>query len=200
MVRSELKMFVLASLVIAMTSAANAQPERSVLKAISATVGGSSTFVIDKGDGPDHLECYTSSSALIQLALIPALLTGADPVQIDTEATTRVIKRVHPYSRGTRPPYPFVGNYWVSRIATQRGPDGTNEHLEVFLKHKVTGDQTNYNVYEPSLQQLLIAAFGFSANNPDRPEPGGLAYIDVQFDGSDIAAVTLGVTYCKEGN
>ncbi len=111
---------------------------------------------------------------------MPALLSGANPVTVELEPGSNVVKRVDAYAIGQQPGL-FYGDYTVSRIATQRGLDGTGEHLEAFLMKGNT--ETAYNVFEPLLQELLIAAFGAKVK------------IDVQLDGAEIATVHLGVKF-----
>jgi hypothetical protein len=170
---------------------ATAQQDEPGIVTVSATVGGPSTFVISGKAGPG--ERAVSSSLVIQNTLLPALLSGAKPVQLDMEPGTNVIKRVNPFMLGKDPPPLFYGDYNVSRVATQRKPDGTGEHLEVFLKKINGSDEKTYNVYDPFLQQLLIAAF--------RSADGGatkLLPVDVQFDGNEIVTVTLGMKFVNK--
>jgi hypothetical protein len=152
--------------------------------AIGASVGGPSVFVIE--DATEKVIHTRSSRAVIQRALLPVLLTGAHPVNVELEPGSSVIKRVDAFALPTTPgPVAFDGDYVVSRIATQRQLDGTGEHLEVFLKKNNV--ETAYNVYDPLLQQLLIAAFEGARIRP--------LHVDVQFDGpnnTDIATVHLG--------
>ncbi len=149
--------------------------------AIGASVGGPSTVVLlEAGEKQTHVR---TSRALIQQALLPALMTGAKTVTVDLEPGSSVIQRVEAYAIAHPPmPGPFYGEYYVSRIATQRKEDGTAEHLEVFLKKNDV--ETTYNIYEPLLQQLFIAAF-----------QGGRipVKVDVTFDvANNISTVHLG--------
>jgi hypothetical protein len=167
--------------------------DKPVIVAISATLGRPSTFVIAPRNGPDR-ERVVSSSTLIQKTLLPALLTRA-PVQLDLVPDTNVIKRVNLFSLGDYPSTTnrFYGDYTVSRIATQRNSSGTDEHLEVTLKKIGDNEEfgSAYNVYDPLLQQLLIAAFIWMENPPGKkPVP-----IDVQFGDKEITTVTLGEKY-----
>ena len=154
--------------------------------AISATLGGPITFVIASRDPPDR-ELVVSASLVIQNALLPALLSGAKPVQLDLVPETNVIKRVNAFALGALPANGFSGDYNVSRIATQCKPDGTDEHLEVFLKKIGDNEEKAYNVDDPFLRQILIAAFRSIG-----PPPGLPLRVDVQFDGDEIVTVTLG--------
>jgi hypothetical protein len=151
--------------------------------AITATRGGPSAFVIDSGNSRERV---VSSSILVLETLLPALLSGSKPVKTELVPGTIVINRVTPFALGKGPEVPFEGEYTVSRIATQRKPDGTDEHLEVFLKKKGSDEEKAYNVSDPFLQHILIAAFGVGRNGPTAPR------VDVHFAGEDIATVTLG--------
>jgi hypothetical protein len=115
-------------------------------------------------------------------------------VQLDLVPDTKVIKRVNFFYLGDYAPTTnrFYGDYTVSRIATQRNASGTDEHLEVALK-KIGDDNefgSAYNVYDPLLQQLLIAAFTWTTDPVKKPLP-----IDVQFGDNQITTVTLGEKY-----
>jgi hypothetical protein len=138
--------------------------------------------VIDSGRARERV---VSSSLLILEALLPALISGAQPVEVELVPGTIVINRVTPFAPGPGPAVVFDGEYTVSRIATQRKPDGSDEHLEVFLKKKGSQEEKAYNVFDPFLQQILIAAFGMRANPP-------LILVAVYFDGDEIATVSLG--------
>jgi hypothetical protein len=162
------------------TSTARRNKTRVV--AITATRGGPSAFAIDSGN---RIERVVSSSVLILETLLPALLSGASPVNVELVLDTIVINRVTPFALGNGPEVPLEGEYTVSRIATQRKPDGTDEHLEAFLK-KNDPEEKAYNVYDPFLQHILIAAFGIGRNGTIVPR------VDVKFDGDEIVTVTLG--------
>lgn len=157
-----------------------------VVRVISATSGGSSTFMIAPLNSPDR-ERIVSSSTLIQNILLTALLSGAEPVKVEFVLPSNEIARVYPFALGHSPKVIFYGDYNVSRIATQRKPNGTDEHLEVFLKKVGASEEKAYNVYDPFLQQLLIAAFSSKGPVPLR--------VDAQFDGNKIFTVTLGEKY-----
>ena len=150
---------------------------------ITATRGGPSEFVIDSGN---TRESVVSSSILILETLLPALASDAKPVEVELAPGTIVINRVTPFAIGNGPEVPFEGEYTVSRIATQRKPNGSDEHLEVFLKKKGSQDEKACNVYDPVLQCILIAAFGVPTSPPVT------TWVDVKFDGEEIATVTLG--------
>jgi hypothetical protein len=156
--------------------------EETRVVAITAARGRPSAFVIDSGAGVERVE---SSSILVLETLLPALLTGAKPVKVDLGPGTLVINRVTPFALGKGREVFFAGEFTVTRVATQRKPDGTDEHLEVFLM-KTGSPEKAYNVYDPFLQVILIAAFGLGTNGPTAP------HVDVKFEGEDIASVSLG--------
>jgi hypothetical protein len=166
--------------------------DETTLVAISACMGGPTTFVITSQNSNGR-QRVVSSSLIIHNTLLPALFTGAKPVELEFYPATRVIKRVKFFSLGPLPSGPFFGDYRVSRIATQRAPNGTREWLEVFLK-KLTEDEElkpAYNVFDPFLQLNLIAAFR-------REQVGqGILPVDIRFENDEkregeILAVTLG--------
>lgn len=78
----------------------------------------------------------------------------------------------------------YPNEYVVSRIATQRNRSG-DDHLEVTLAQS-GGSEVAHNVFDPSLQLLLIAAF--ETNWLHRQ----LSRIHVTFDKEEIVAVRLG--------
>jgi hypothetical protein len=153
--------------------------------AISASVGGPATIVIQPRNAPDRERVTTSRLVIVQ-SLVPALLTGARPVNIDRVEGSNVVRRVQAYSLGVGLAKVVFGDYRVSRIATQRMPNGEDEHLEVFVTKRGEKEEKAYNVYDPMLQALLIAAF--QANEKNLPEWS----VDLQLDGNDIVTVTLG--------
>jgi hypothetical protein len=161
------------------------------VKAIIATIGGPSTFVIAPRDSPDR-ERVVSSSLLIQNALLPALLSGAKPVRLDLVPGTTVIRRVQFFALGTDPLRfdLFSGDHIVSRIATPPVVKADQaDHLEVALKKIGDTEETAFNIFDPFLQQILIAAFRL----PGPPFPPGQSLpVDVQFDEDEIVTVTLG--------
>jgi len=162
------------------------------VKAIIATIGGPSTFVIAPRDSPDR-ERVVSSCLLIQNALLPALLSGAKPVRLDLVPGTTVIRRVQFFALGTDPlPFDlFSGDHIVSRIATPPVVKADQaDHLEVALKKIGDTEETAFNIFDPFLQQILIAAFR-SIGLPPLP-PGQSLPVDVQIEGTEIVTVTLG--------
>jgi hypothetical protein len=154
--------------------------------AISVTLGHPTTFVLAPRNSPDR-ERVESSSLIIQNALLPALLSGAKPVRLDLESGN-VIQRVQFFALGDGPTIGFVGNHIISRIATQRGPNGTADHLEVALKKIGDNEETAFNIFSPFLQQILIAAF----RSPPKSQRNQYLPVAVQIDGTNIVSVTLG--------
>jgi hypothetical protein len=175
---------VIAAILMAAAAATAAEDDPQVVT-ISATAGGPTTFVIAPKD-PSGRQRVVSTSLLIQRTLVPALVTGSRPVNVDLVPGSNVIRRVQAFGLGKLIPN-YQGEYEVSRIATQRKPDGT-DHLEVFLSKVGGQEETAYNVNDPFLQQLLIAAF----RKPDTTGTAERVPVDVQFDGAEIATVTLG--------
>ena len=88
-----------------------------------------------------------------------------------------MVARAYAFAFGEGPRSIFDGDYEVTRIATQRKPNGTDEHLEVFLKKFDEKEEKTYNVYDTFLQQLLIAAFSAKAYI----SPPNVPRVDVQF-------------------
>ena len=148
--------------------------------AMQAIVGGSCTFVL--ADSPTDHVTYASTSTVVLAALLGAFFVGAS-VQLETESTTNVIRRVDPFETGGGAGN-TPGEYRVARVATARTVDGI-DHLEVFLTRGTDPQQTAYNVFDPSLQQLLMAAF-------QHQTPGQALGLHVLFENSEIAAVSLG--------
>jgi hypothetical protein len=75
----------------------------------------------------------------------------------------------------------------LSAVATQRGPEGV-DHLEVFVVTPPnSSEETAFNVFDPFLQQLLMAAFQFQGLPPD--EVG----LDLKIDGNDLVGVQLSI-------
>ena len=119
--------------------------------AIEAVKGNGSAFVLAKDQ---KRFVYTSTSAVIQSALVGAFLTRAE-VQLDVIGQAW-IKRVNAFGPGSGP-LMSPGPFRVSRMATQR-TEGV-DHLEVFLVRPPDKNETAYNVFDPLLQQLFLAAF-----------------------------------------
>jgi hypothetical protein len=115
-------------------------------------------------------------------------MSGADLGRSEIAEGTDEIERVHPYGMGIDPPT-FRGDYTVWSIATQR--TDTGEYLEAFVS-KSAERSTPYKIFDPLLQQLLVAAF-----QADREH--GMVRVSVQFASAtkDIVAVTLGERECS---
>jgi hypothetical protein len=151
------------------------------VKAITATVGGPSTFALSKESQKPDL--VLSSSILVQRLLLDAFFTGAK-VAVELVQGSNVVRRVLPFEAGKNPgPFP-PGKYRVSRLATQQMSNGLDEHLEAFLV-KDQDHEKAYNVYDQLLQQVLEAAFGRAIKSP-------VPVLHVEFDGNDIAMLRLG--------
>jgi hypothetical protein len=148
---------------------------------VLAVAGGPTTFVLAR-NSPDR-EFAQSCSVLVQGVLVSALLNDA-PVSLDLVEGSTAIKRVNPIDAGRGFRNAF-GEYRVVRLATQRAPDGRDEHLEAFVQ-KGAGSAEAFNVYDPLLQQLLIAAFSAASSGPETP------VVDIRFDGKAIVSVRLG--------
>lgn len=165
------------------TGSARAQDTGPWVVGATAVVGGPVTFVVIR-DNPTERERWLSSSRLVEAALLPALLSGS-PVSVEMVAGSAVINRVLAYPKGKQTPLPYPHDYRVSRIATQRSSDGLEEHLEVFLR-KGDGPEKAYNVWDPLIQTMLLAAFGASADPPE------VVFVGVVIEGEDIVSVTIG--------
>jgi hypothetical protein len=125
------------------------------LSGLTANQRSSSIFA-RASDGEETT--FTTDSSLIQSVLISALLTGS-AVEIETEADSKAIKRVHPF-QNRRDTFTSVGKFGVSRLATQKTSSG--HHLEAFVQKSGDTFDKAYNIYEPHLQQLLAAVFGWT--------------------------------------
>jgi hypothetical protein len=179
--------FVVFVILLVASAAGAADP---MVHTISATAGKPTTFVVTLKDSSKVVKAV-SSSLLIEDVLLPALLSGAK-VEVEVVPDTHEIKRVDPFAPGKGPvPGMFDGEYLVSRIATQRKDDGTGEHLEAFVKKVGSKEEKAYNVYDPSLQHVLIAAL--------QPENNKDVRVDLKFDGEEIVTVTLGQKLIAKG-
>jgi hypothetical protein len=152
------------------------------VRAITATVGGPSTFWLAQDPGNPVL--VLSFSALVQRLLLEAFFTAAN-VEVELVPGSSVVRRVLPFEAGNKPAPSSEHKYRVSRLATQRMSNGQDEHLEVFLV-KGQDPEKAYNVYDQLLQQVLESAFGHSAHFPID------VLLGVEFDGNDIATLRLG--------
>ena len=159
-----------------------ARSNELVLTSITAAVGQPSRFIVSNRSRRDH-RLVTSSSNVIQQALLPALMSGADLGQLELVESTDEIRRVHPYALGIEPPR-FRGSHIIWSVATER--PSTGEHLQASLS-KFGEKIAHYKVFDLLIQQLLIAAF--QAKGRD-----GKVRVTVEFDSpaKDIVGVTLG--------
>lgn len=153
--------------------------------AICASVGGPATIVIAPREGTDR-ERLTTSRRVVLESLLPALVSGAKSVNIDKVQGSNTIQRVQAFSLG-KGDFLAYGEYRIARIATQRMTNGESEHLEVFVTKLGDDVEKTYNVYDPMLQTLLIAAFHANSKSLPTPRP-----VDLTFDGDEIVTVTLG--------
>jgi hypothetical protein len=127
-----------------------------------------------------------SRSPIIQSALLTALLSGA-PVTIQLEEhSLDEIRRVEAFEIGNKSKVKFQGEYYVSRIATQRNESTKVDHLEVFIKKDGDKFETQKNVFHPLVQQVLVDAFAAGKRQPLPPK------VDIKFINEEIATVTLG--------
>jgi len=138
--------------------------------------------------GPDATSSkrLVSSSPIIQSALLTALLSGA-PVTVQLEENSPdEIQRVEAFKIGNKSKVKFQGEYYVSRIATQRKGNTKDDHLEVFIKKDGDKFETQKNVFNTLVQQVLVAAFAAGKGQPLPPK------VDIKFVNEEIATVTLG--------
>lgn len=151
------------------------------LAGASAQIGGPATFVVVPRNSPDR-ERWVADSPLVLEVLLPALTSGA---QVNVELVgTCFVRRVFPYSRGTGSTAPHPNGFVVSRIATQRTPEG--EHLEVFLK-KGADPEKAYNVGDRFIQAILLAVFAQGGTHP-----GDGLELAVEITGNHIVSATIG--------
>ena len=149
----------------------------------SANPDEPSTFLLGSATSPKRL---ISRSPIIQSALLTALLSGA-PVTIQlVENSNDDIERVEAFKIGEKSKAKFQGDYYVSRIATQRKAGTQVDHLEAFIKKAGDKFETPCNVFNPLVQQVLVAAF---AAGKGQPLP---VKIDVELSDKTIKAVTMG--------
>jgi hypothetical protein len=143
--------------------------------------------------GPDFTSSkrLLSSSLIVQSALVTALLSCAPVTVRLKEGSNEEIERVEAFGVGGTSNFALQGEYYVSRIATQRNAITKTDHLEVFVK-KGNGKEEPYNVYNLLMQQVLVAAFAAS-KGPIRP------MIDIRLaDAQTIRTVTLGQKLLKD--
>ena len=148
---------------------------------VIAAVGGPMTFYFDTGPGGANATAITSSH-LIQGLLISAILNGSK-VTYQLVPGSNVIQRVEPFGVAP-PPSRLNGGYVISRLATQRDPNG--EHLEAFIRKSNETEETAYNITDESFQQLLILSFGAGSMEP--------VEFNIVFDVKEIASIQLGKT------
>ena len=149
----------------------------------SASPDEPSIFLVGSATSAKRL---VSRSPIIQSALITALLSGA-PVTIQlVENSNDEIERVEAFRIGDKSKVKFQGEYSVSRIATQRKAGTQVDHLEAFIKKASEKFEIPCNVFNPLVQQLLVAAF---AAGKGQPLP---LRIDVELADKTIKAVTFG--------
>lgn len=163
---------------------ANLNPTEVEAKIVSivASPGGPSVITIDAGNGP---LIVVTTSTIIQQALVPAILTQAKLSLILVEGSI-ILDRVYAYEPGPDLVRTLPGNAIVSRIATQRGNlEGDDEHLEAFVKFDGDPKEYAFNVYSPTVQNLLLAAFV-------KLDPNHRIEITAKKDPNVITAVRLG--------
>ncbi len=155
--------------------------------AIRAAAGGHATIVVEEEDQKNQKNelVLSSTSAVVQRVVLGAFLVGGSVV-LEPEAGTSFVRRVDPFKAGNGPP-PYASAFLVSRVATQRGPDGV-DHLEVFLRKENNPNETAFNVYDPLFQQLLMAALEYR-RGPTLSLDIGLSIV---VEASEIVGVGLG--------
>jgi hypothetical protein len=151
-------------------------PNSRVLS-IAATVDRPTRYVIKYGD--ETHELY-STSLLIQDILLARMVYEAI-VDIETAPQSTEIHRVQVHMVGEHLKAWPPGKYNMNAIATQRKPDGSNEHLEVFID----GLAASRNAYDPRVQQLLMGIFGYLRN------ASTVLYFDATFDEDKVTSVTF---------
>ncbi|CAN5266977.1 hypothetical protein BH09SUM1_BH09SUM1_04810 [soil metagenome] len=122
-----------------------------------------------------------SSTNLVIVAALSAAIVSHATVPLDFDGV--FIKRVGAFGIGANPSSPTSGAYQVSRLATQRFPDG-QDFVEAFIKGDPLEPEMAYRVYDTFLQATLVAAF-----YPSK-------YIDLDFynSNSEILRATLTLT------
>jgi len=148
--------------------------------AIEAFAGGGGTAFVFAQDSPPGRTALSSSSVVVQGALIRAFMTGAK-VKVITEGTTSIIRRVEAFEPGNGLSTLLYGEYRVNRLATQRTKDG--DLLEVFLI-KGNNPETQFLVYDETLQPLFFAVF-----ESKRPVP---IPVQIKYDDKTVVAVRIG--------
>ena len=135
---------------------------------IVANKNGKDTFYIPQ-DSVKMIVLVSSKldvQSLMTIAFFREAIIDYDLVQNSTE----IIQRVKPFDACVEVPlpFPYQGKYRVSRLATQRNPEGI-EHLEVFILSEEDdfNSEMAYNVIESNMKQLLEYIFmNCSKNHP----------------------------------
>jgi hypothetical protein len=177
---------------LAAPAALRAETEVTIdaILAIRATAGQPTTFLV-LPKGQTQTDTFFSKSPLIASTLVPALLSGSNNFNIDLVKGSKEIQRVEAYALGDKvipDPNKFPGKFFISRIATQKKSDGTDEHLEVFLKAPGGSDEKQFNVFDPAVQQVLIGAFRSVGPAVQKKQ----LLIDVVTTDDKVTSVTLG--------
>ena len=141
---------------------------------------GGTVFVFGANlSSPDRM-ALTSSSPVVQGALLRAFMTGAK-VKVITEGTSPIIRRVEAFEPGVGLVVKPYGDYRLNRIATQRTKDG--DYLEVFLI-KGNNPETQFLVFDPTLQAVFFAFF-------ETKKPAGYP-LQIQYDDKTVVSVRIG--------
>jgi hypothetical protein len=152
---------------------------------ITAVLGEPSTFFLEQHNGVRQVA--VSSSLLIQRLLLAAFVTAAD-VEVILVPGSSVVLRIFAFEAGKGLNRFADNEFHVSRLATQRNLGKGDEHLEAFLVDQ-NGIEKAYNAYDPSIEQLLAAAFAQPAT------PVGKILVHIEFDGEQITAARLGEAF-----
>ena len=147
--------------------------------AIESFAGGGGSVFVFAANSPDRM-MFTSSSAVVQGALLRAFMTGAK-VKVITEGTSPIIRRVEAFEPGNDIAVKLYGDYRLNRIATQRTKDG--DYLEVFLI-KGNNPEAQFLFFEPTLQAVFFAAF-------ETKKPVGFP-LQIKYDGQTVVSVRIG--------
>ena len=139
-------------LTLGVTAAGQDERELPRIMGVTAVVGGPVTIKVMPRNSPDR-EIWMTSSPRVVEALLPAVASHAT-VEVEFFVGSKTVKRVLPYSLPRVADHHLPGEYCLSRIATQRGPEGS-EHLEVFLR-KRQGDEETFNIFDPILRAVFL--------------------------------------------
>lgn len=152
---------------------------------ITAVLSEPSTFFLERKDGGRQVA--VSSSLLIQRLLLAAFVTAAD-VEVILVPGSSVVLRIFAFEPGKGLNRFAENEFHVSRLATQRNLGKEDEHLEAFLVDQ-KGIEKAYNAYDPSIEQLLAAAFV-------QPRvPVGKIRVDIEYDGEQITVARVGEVF-----